>query len=1092
MTKVIVASAPFPEQRRTFEVSAEHLSTIAQIVAMALPHLADTSGVRVTISHGDRVWPVPREAWDRVRPRAGTWVIIRPVAGGPVLPLLQVIASHATAAFINATGIYSLGAAQAFYAGVVGSGLLASAAVVGAIASSLVPSLPKRKEQPAGEELYSLEGWSNRIAPDAAFPFPVGRIRMSPVFIALPFSDIINEEQYLYGYFCWGHGELQIEDIRIGNTPIGDLPGVEVETVPGTDADPEITLISEQVIQDRLGLELLPPNAEGEIFHHWTTPRETDVVRLIFQWPGGLYRQGKDGGFRPAGVGIKVWLRENGGTDWVEIDRVEQGRSSNDGFFHKKEWVMPHRGIWDVRIARDTGASSNTITTTFLVAASGIRRQRPLNIDFPLARSAIRVKASALANGTLDAVNGIVTRYCDTWDGTSWSRGLPRNPASVVREILTHPHANFAPVAASQIHMDELQDWWEFCDTRGLKYDRVLAGDENLATILMSVCAAGRGWWRRDGLGWGVGWDEVKDAPVALIDATNSFGLRWSKRYRRLPDAFIATFLDETSGYEKSERVVLRPGFTGEPRVLEEVSLEGRTDPAQVYQELRWRGYEAEHRPDVFTVFQSGPQRESMRGDMVGLSCEMLDLAQMSARVVRSVDAVVVLDAFATMEEGERYGIRWHVADEENPEGVFVEATVATDPGETRILRIDNGVEPPAPGTRLNFGRVELINWMCKVTSVEAASEGSYRLSLQLAAPEIDALSLADVPPAWNRITGTELPFAGTPDAPVIGTVTAAHPTFAYTDDGNLEVSIPVGMPTTNRVSVGRIDVSHRVVGAPSFDVTSVTGEAGIAALLYPAGISIEYFATAYSIFGDVSADTATGTFAVTGGMPLPTPIDPDGLTAMGGLGYAQLSFATQADTAQVQVFRVPEGDTLDVETHAIGAPMPVVANSSLSYTDGDATRTNIVTAGDMSDAGAWTLGGGWAIAGGLATHTPGAASTMSQALTVADDSTYRGYLIVSGRTAGTVSVQLAGASTVASAAFDDNGQFYFALPAVSGLDRIEIVASTDFDGAVETILAFRATSTSAPQGAFSYYVAPLNGDDIATAPTGPVLSTIV
>ena len=86
---------------------------------------------------------------------------------------------------------------------------------------------------------------------------------------------------------------------------------------------------------------------------------------------------------------------------------------------------------------------------------------------------------------------------------------------------------------------------------------------------------------------------------------------------------------------------------------------------------------------------------------------------------------------------------------------------------------------------------------------------------------------------------------------------------------------------------------------------------------------------------------------------------DTGSISAVADLGRAVLEIAVaDAYTDELRIFRTAFGDTLDTETDEIGT-IAVGRNASVTYVDGDATRTNLLAGGSFNDAGPWTAGGG-------------------------------------------------------------------------------------------------------------------------------------
>lgn len=1083
MTRVIVADAPVPDlRRRSFDLAPGPAMTVAEIVAAMLPGLseADAARVRVTIGGAQDAVAIPQEQWRQVRPRAGSVVCIRYVPGDP-------FGIGIWAALNGVTGFgLSAGVASAI-------GFAASATVLFAgarLANSLIPKTPKRKELPEAKDLYQIDGWQNSANIDEAIPFPVGRIRMAPLFAARPYAEIIDGEQYLLGLFLWGHGPLDITELKIKDTPIGEFPGVTVYSHAGTPTDSPLQMIREQVIEDRLGMELDRPDPTP-VYQTWTSPLQTDRVRVILQCPGGVARI-KDGQYlKWHEVWVRIMQRQVGTADWVLVQDVQIAGQTNSGFFRQVEWRTPSRGAWEVQVWRVSGDSGMEYTdTVWLSSIAGIREQSPIAHDGPLAISEVRVKASAMANGTLDAFNGVVVRQGHVWNGSEWSWGLTRNPASAALAILLS-EAGAWPVDPSQIHWDDFAALFTLCYWKDLKYDAVLSGDQTFGEVLHQALAAGRATWRRDGTGWGIIIDQPQAHVVDRISPLNATQIRWSRPYIRRPDAIRVTFRDQTAGWEKAEMIVPWPGFVGVPEVFEDWSDDGKTDPVEVWRETRRRQHELDLRADTITCIQAGAVRHATRGDEVDLSCDILDEIHVAARVRSVAGRTVELDTPVTMADGLAYALKWQVYDAVDTVGDAVQASIVTQAGTHALLLFPVGSPLPPVDAEVHFGLATRLAIRCKIVSVEPAQDMSYRLTLQPAAPELETLTDAEVAPSWTRLAGDAVSVSGTPDAPIIGTITSEPAEYVYSGVPLAQVFVPVSLPYTNAVPVGWIWVWHRVTGSGAWSITTLPGTSGVVQLSYPLGSAITVYATAVSVYGDPSSPSPIQYHDVEGAVGLPTALDLGSMSIASGLGWAQITLATAADTREVQLFRVPDGATLDTVAHAIGSPVTVASGSSVSLIDGDVTRADILDAGDMSDAGAWTATD-VTITGGQAEHVTGTIGDLTQALTLEAGATYRGEIVVSGRTAGTITVRLTGGTTVEAAPIDTDGAHLLSLTAASGNTAIEIEWSSDCDADVLSVLLYRSSTTAAPQGVAAYYVAPINGDQIANAPSGPLSARII
>lgn len=1087
---VILSQAPLPDQtRRRFDL-AESL-TVAEIVERALPGLteADRAQLRVVLARGDEMAPVPSHLWGCVRPHSGTSVVIRVVASGPAAGVLGALLTQQVAGYVS-TWV----ATNTALAGLSSFAVNALSAVAGLavnfagqrLFNSLVP-VRQPKQLDAPEELYDIQGWRNTARPGEAVPYPLGRIRMAAQYAARPYSEIVDGERYLRSLFHFGYGPLRVEEPKIGDTPLANFEDVQSEFREGRPDDAPITLYQKQVIEDALQIPL-----DDDAPRNWTSARQTDVMSVIIGFPNGLFRVTDKGKVRTRSMRFRLEHRPEGGT-WETVVEETWSAKKRRGFFRQVTWTLPYRGRWEARITRLSGPSDDTqiSDTAIIEAVQSIRNRAPLSFGLPLALVALRVRASRQVNGTLDTFNAVVQRYARTCDGGTWSEGLSRNPASALLEVLTGP-ANPFPASDAEILWDEVEDWFQFCEGKGLKYDRGHETEESLDDAVKAIGAAGRASVRHDGTRWGVVIDRPSDLIVDHINPRNSSEFAMSRGFFDAPDAFRARFRDETNGWEESERVVRWPGYAGSVELTEDLPMFGKTDPVEVAREAYRRAQEIELRRDTFSVTQEGMVRVATRGDRVQLSHFVLDDNHVSARVSAVAGKLLRLDAVVTMQAGRSYGLRWREYDETDVIGWTRIAEVRTEPGVTSRLLITGAAVPPQ-GAQVHFGLLGEEDEACIVTGIEPGEDGRVRLTLVPYAPEIDTLTDAYTPAAWDGGYGEALDNTAAPQAPEIYDTQTIIPDDPFAAGAQTQLEVSLRMPAADTVTTALITLQHRdasVGGAFAQEV--VSSSSGLAVLDYDMGVTVELVATATALGGEVGPASTLTVVVGSDTASAPAPINLESLVVAGDLGHSVIALANaDPDVEQVRFFRVPDGDTLDTATHSIGTVSAPVGET-VSLIDGDASRVTLLQNGELDAAAGWTAGGGWVISGGAATHTTGVASTLSQTVTLTAGRTYRGLVSVTGQTAGSLTVALEGGTAVASSPVTADGDWFFALDALAGNDRIELQASSDFDGAVSLVILFEESAACAPQGVFDYYAAAINADGLPSTPAGPVTTTII
>lgn len=1104
---VLMTRGVAPEARKKFELA--QVATIEEIVAAALPGVSEPvlARTRVAVSSAGQYQIIPQSWWGRVRPRPGSTVIIRVVEGDPI-SIASAVSGYIGSAYYLATGV-SLGAfgLNAIFVATA----VATVGLIGAALNSLMPQPQSPKNQNT-KGRYKITGWQNEATPDEPVPLPLGRIRVAPVYAAQPYTEVIGDYQYIRALFLFGYGRLDISDIRIGETPIEEFDGVDIQIREGAEGDEPVTITPDQVLEESVQVELLNPqpevDSEGneveggtdeEQPHVYTTASHSTQASVIFHWPNGMHYNKDSGNLGWTSVDVRIRQRLVGTEVWSEVATINYRAKQREAFFRQYSWTLPTRDTYEIEVTNLTEKDSGTKRNNrfFLAAVQSIRPEYPINFDKPVALASVRVKATFQLNGGLDSLNALVQRYVPVWNGSTWTQGLSRNAASQYVHALQGDHHPY-PVAADGIDWDQMADWWEFCDDKGLTYDGDHRTQVSLRELLAMISSAGRASPRHDGAQWGVVVDRPQDIVVDHISPRNSWDFEGSRDYIEPPDAVRVKFIDETNDYEDAEIIIKWPGVTT-VNLIEEWETPGKTHPDDVAREVYRRMQEIILRRDRFTVMQKGPVRAATRGDKVLVSQPVLSSVQSAGRV-KSVDGSrIYLDEAVTMVAGQTYAVRYLDYDEDDTIGDSQLVSVMSAPGTTRVLTVIDEYVPPL-GSVVLFGPAGTETIPCRVLDVEAAEDFAVRLTLTNDAPEIDTLTDAYVPEEWDPIIGEAITVDLTPSAPIfrgIETLTSdGDPFDLFPGYGQITRTLRVGVEsdTSDLLPIAYIQVDHRLYGAGSWTTETIYGTSGSIDITgYELDDAVEIRAVAFTRSVTPGAYTDVQEFVVgsdTGDLAISPDVDLVSLDA--GLGHVVIQISSgDPATDSVQVFRTAFGATLDTDADLIGS-IDVSFVSSTSFVDGDATRVDRVVAGDMSDAGSWTAGGGWVIASGEATHTPGVASTLLQAQSFTAGKSYRVAITVADATVGSVTVQLAGGTTETGDPITDNGQSLFELDAQTGNNTLEIVASSDFDGSVTEIILYEESAACAPQGTFSYRFAAVNREGFASEVSSPVTTTIV
>ncbi|MEL7113972.1 MAG: phage tail protein [Pseudomonadota bacterium] len=1108
LVPVLAAPALGPEHRRTHTELAAGAS-IAEILEQVVPGIGEDDWhlVRVALVKDGLSVLISTDKFHRIRPHAGVLVVIRVtpegLALGQVLSAIVAVGSSKVGALVAGFLVPGGGLLAGVVSGLVTAGLTA---LGGVLINNLISAEQPGVDDPgAARRSYVLNGFRNEARPGQPIPLVLGRHRYAPPFAAPSYTEIVGDEQYVRALFTFGHGPVVLSDLRLGETPLAHYSDHEVEIREGRPDDPPITLYPRQVLEEAENVELrrpLPRDSAGNVIDG-QPGQETPVVRftaasatkvnLIFALQSGLFQLNDEGDEQALTVDIRIRQRAQGSGTWLDVTTLSITAKKREAFFRQHSWALPTRGRWEIEVTRMTDErNSNRIADRVLLAAlQSIRPEAPVNVTTPLSMVALRLRATYELNGTVDDFNALAHREAPIWNGGAWALGLPRNPAAAFLVLLQSP-ANPFPLTDAEIDLDQIADWYTWCEPQGLKYDRVHDRPETLYEALRIICAAGRAAPRHDGVKWGVVIDRPQDLVVEEISPRTATDISWEQPFVDPPHGLRVAFNDETNGYKSAERIVPWPGHVGDIEITEALALPGKTDPAEIYIEARRKMYELVQRPIVFTALQDGRHRAATRGDQVRLALPSLDEVQQAARVTQVDGDFIELDEVIDWPVGQSLGLRLRIfADEEDGVGTSVVIEVSPVVAAGRLLKAKAPSHMPTEGQHVFLGPLGEDSRLLVIKSVEAGTEASTVLQMLPAAPEIDALLANDVPPEWDGRVGAEiaLPDIAPPKPEIIALETGLIGTGIET---GLQVLIA---PGTGAVPTAWFRIAHRLVGTADFAeiiVPAVNGGASLEGYAVADEVELQVFAR--SSGGAESAPTDLLSVAIGADDPgVPAALDAGAISATGGLGAAVLGFATGNDPnlAQVQVYRVPTGQALDRAQHAISSPIAVIADTTASFVDGDATQANLLAAPLFQEAAPWTLGIGWALAAGAATHAPGTASDLSQALTLTPGSAYRGAVDVATVAAGTVAPTLTGGTAEAGPSLSAPGRVAFEITAVAGNDAFALAADASFEGVIGEALLFKPSAQSIPQGTYDYYLEPQNQRAAPGPLAGPFTLTI-
>ena len=712
---VLVATRPSPFELQRSVIEIEAGRSIAELVAIVLPDERWHSCAHVTLG-GD---PVPRQHWQRIWPKEGATIAITIIPGnGNALRIALTIAVIAAAAWAGPAAAGALGLVNSAGA-LTATGMMVSAAVgmavstVGMLAvNALVPpQMPGLDKGGRGSPAYSIVGARNTARLRGPIPIVLGRHRITPPLAASTITEIAGEDVYLRMLVCWGYGPITLEDIRIGETPIDQFEGVELEHFFGTAGQlPQLALYSDDIHQENLGIEL----TEDAGWVSRTTQAGLDEISIDITLPRGLIIFGKKTGDKITHtLTIDVAYRLVGEGSWTNHPSLVITEKTTKTV-RRNIRIPVTSGQYEVRLRRGQPdeEQDRKISDVQWTALRSITHTSPVQ-EPGVAVTALRIKASEQLSGTIDELNGIVSSVALDWDEPSqtWIERVTRNPASLMRRALQGTGAA-EPLDNADLDLAQLEYWHQQCDTAGWLCDLVVDFEASDDEVIGMIAACGMASQARPKGLRSVVIDEPVTSHVQDLSPRTMTGFRQRRIFFEPAHAFRVNFFNEAAGWKLDERLVYADGHDEATATrIEDLELPGITSADLVWRHGRRRMAEAALRQETTEIDTDWRHLAATRGDVIRVAHDAVLWGTGWGRI-KSVETdgnsdvtAVTLDEVIPLEAGKSYALRIQRSD-----GSSDAWSINTIVGESARLVLSSpipAIDAPAAGDHAVIGEPE-------------------------------------------------------------------------------------------------------------------------------------------------------------------------------------------------------------------------------------------------------------------------------------------------------------------------------------------------------------------------------------------------
>jgi hypothetical protein len=780
MVTVFVRLSPLRDERHRFEIPAGLLlSEILDDCLVRLDYLGLLANWHVSVGGV----PIGRAYWDCVRVKPGAVVaftrvpsgdVFRKIASIAVAILATVVAPFLAAPIISALGLGTV--AAGIVTGVIAAGLT----VAGTLAiNALFPKSSTNALADNSTPVFSIGGAQNQAAPFGAIPVILGTHRVSPLYAAQPYTEIVGNDQYLRLLFVVGYGIVSVTDLKIGETALSDFEGLTFEVLQNHLVNAP-TLFTEPTYEEQLSINLTPVGT----WSSRTTADEIDEFSVDIGFPSGVYRyQASDTSKQNYTVNVAIQYRKVGTLPWISTAGISVTANSVQAI-RQTLLVQVARGQYEVRVQKSSADYSGSDTVSEQVGWSALRGRRHAPIttfNKPLTMIAMRIKATNELSGTVNSFNMIASSQIKVWNGSAWvSDQTSSNPADLFRSVL-QGDANARPVADAQIDLAILQEWHGYCTAKGFTFNQVRTTVASVYDTLRDIAAAGRAAVTlRDGK-WGVIWDRPDDTIVQHFSPRNSDGFQSTRAYADLPHAFRVSFINAQNNWQNDERMVYDDGYTvANATKFEGLDFVGITDPDLIWKHGRYHLAQLRLQREVYTLVADFENLVCTRGDRVRVNHDVVLWGAGAARVksVTSAPDTVMVDDTFSMVSGKTYSMRFRLAN-----GNSLVRTITGVSGDFKTFTLTGSGALPQAGDLALFGENGQESVILRVKSISPQADLTAKIELVDDAPAILSADTGTIPAFETGISDRIDYRAFAPrQVQIVETVQSTVPALSYFD----------------------------------------------------------------------------------------------------------------------------------------------------------------------------------------------------------------------------------------------------------------------------------------------------------------------
>lgn len=783
LATVVIAHNPFDPTDRTIKRIRKGRSIKSLAPKVQLPFVAVLNGAPVLRANN---------GWDiKIKPNDILVFVVRQQGGGGGSNPLKVVLmiGLSIAAPWAAQGLaLPLGLTTEVSIGILSGALgIAGKMLINAMMPDASGSSNRRQQtSQSASPTYNLSAQGNTARLLEPIPVQYGRHLAYPDFVAEPYTEYDNNEQYLYQLFLIGQGEYAIEQIRIEDTPIDNFSEVTYQVVgPFTSVSlfPTNVVTAPEVSGQELTLTTVGPfvaNPAGTLINE---------VAIDVVCPRGLFYANDDGGLDGMSLTFKSEARAINDSGVATGSWVTLGTETISGAtatpIRKTYRYIVSNGRYEVRMTRVDVKNTNSRAGHEVLWAT-LRSYIPSTRNFGnVTLLAMRIRATNnLSQQSSRRVNVISTRKLPIWNGAAWlAPAATQNPAWAMADVLRAKYGG--KLANNFIDLAQLTALAAIYDARGDTFNARFDSSSTIFEALSVIGLTVRTKPYQQGGAWHFWRDQPQTLPVAMFNMRNI--MRGSVKAQYLtPTDDTADCLDiEFFNQDKWNWDVVRaklPGATEENPA--KFRILGITNRAQAWREGMYQCAANRYRRNLITINTEMEGFIPTYGDLVAVQHDRPRWGQ--AGDVLAYDTgtkTVTTSEPLDWSAGGNHYFRFKQSDGSGSE------LYLTTPGaqpNLAILAVALSFTPftgiDRERTSYNFGPSSQVDKLCLVRSLRPRSLENVELNFVVEDAAVHTADTGAAPPAsevWNLpviisrpvVTGINVTLGGSAKAPLLNVV---------------------------------------------------------------------------------------------------------------------------------------------------------------------------------------------------------------------------------------------------------------------------------------------------------------------------------